>query len=133
MSREIRAQALLLESVLNHRPLPGMTEVLAMPNLHFGDDNSQIILVDDRNVSDIHFPSRVRIMTRDELKSLAPDVPPQVFEFLSPEHFPEKISVRLRLSVAFPGHGLVPSGEIVATFYDRDPLTATEPTHVIAY
>ena len=37
------------------------------------------------------------------------------------------------LSVAFPGHGLVPSGEIVATFYDRDPLTATEPTHVIAY
>lgn len=133
MSREIRAQALLLESVLNHRPLPGMTEVLAMPNLHFGDDNSQIILVDDRNVSDIHFPSRVRIMTRDELKSLAPDVPPQVFEFLSPEHFPGKISVRLRLSVAFPGHGLVPSGEIVATFYDRDPLTATEPTHVIAY
>ena len=133
MSREIRAQALLLESVLTHRPLPGMTQVLALPDVAFGDDKDQIILVDDRSASELSFPSRVQIMTRDELESLAPDVPPQVFEFQAPEHFPGKISVRLRLSVAFAGHGLVPSGEIVATFYDRDPLTTTEPTHVLAY
>ena len=133
MSREIRAQALLLESVLTHRPLPGMTHVLAMPDVVFGDDNSQIILLDDRSSSELSFPSRVHVMSRDELESLAPDDPPQVFEFQLPEQFPGKISVRLRLSVPFPGHGLVPSGEIVATFYDRDPLTATEPTHVMAY
>ena len=133
MYREIRAQALLLESVLTHRPLPGMTQVLAVPDYAVGDDNGQIILVDDRSSSELGFPSRVSIMTRDELESLAPDDQLRILEFQPPEHFPGKISVRLRFSVVFPGRGLVPIGEIVATFHDRDPLTATEPTHVLAY
>jgi len=133
MSREIRAQALLLKSLLTRQPLPGMTQPLAMPDAAFEDDNSQIILLDDRSSSQLGFPARVRIMSRDELQSLAPDSPPRLFEFQPPEQFPGKISVRLRLSIIFPGHGLVPDGEIVATFYDRDPLTATDPTHVLAY
>lgn len=133
MTREIRAQALLLESVLNQRPLPGMTQVLTVPDGVPGNDNDQIILVDDRDPSELNFPSRVSIMTRDEMESLAPDDRMRIFEFQQPEHFPGKISVRLRLSVASPGRGLLPVGEIVATFYDRDPLTAIEPTHVVAY
>jgi hypothetical protein len=133
MSREIRAQALLLESLLTHQPLPGMTQLLAMPDVAFEDDNSQIILLDDRSSSELDFPPRVRLMSQAELQTLGPESPPQFFEFLPPEQFPGKISVRLRLSVLFPGHGLVPGGEIVATFFDRDPLTATDPTHVMAY
>lgn len=133
MSREIRAQALLLESVLNHRPLPGMTQVLAVPDDALGNDNGEIILVDDRDPSGLGFPSLVNVMSRNEMESLALDSGLRIFEFQPPEHFPEKISVRLRLSVMWPDRGLVPVGEIVATFHDEDPLTAVEPTHVVAY
>ncbi len=133
MSREIRAQALLLESVLTHRPLPGMEQAIFLPDLAPGNDDSQLILVDERDPTKLGFPGQLNIMTKDEFASLAPNDQLQIFEFQPPEQFPGKISVRLRLSVAFPGHGFVPSGEIVATFFDQDPLTATDPTHVVAY
>jgi hypothetical protein len=110
-----------------------MTQVLAVPDYPVGDDNGQIILVDDRSSSELGFHSQVSIMTKDEMASLASDEQQRIFEFLPPEHFPEKISVRLRLSIAWPGYGFLPVGEIVATFYDRDPLIAVEPTHVMAY
>jgi hypothetical protein len=133
MSREIRAQALLLESLLTRQPLPGMTQPLAMPDAVFEDDDSQIILLDDRSPSQLRFPARVRVMSTAELQSLSPDSPPPLFQFQPPEQFPGKISVRLRLLALLPGHGLLPGGEIIATFYDRDPLTTTDPTHVMAY
>ena len=133
MSREIRAQSLLLESVLTHRPLPGMTQVLAVPDYPVGGEDGHIILVDDRSSEELGFPSQVSVMTRDEMESLPPDERQRFFEFLPPEHFPEKISVRLRLSIAWPGRGFLPVAEIVATFFDRDPLTAVEPTHVMAF
>jgi len=133
MSREIRAQALLLESVLNNRPLPGMTNALTVPNNVVSGNDGQIILVDDRSPSELSFPSQVKIITRDDMESLASDNQLHVFEFLPPEHFPGKISVRLRLSVMWPGRRLLPAVEIVATFNDQDPLTAVEPTHVVAF
>ena len=132
MSREIRAQALLLEAVLAHQPLPGMTQVLAVPDA-VSDDTGQVILVDDRSSSELGFPSQVSIMSRNEMESLVLDNQLRIFEFQPPENFPGKISMRLRISVAWPGHGILPVGEIVATFYDRDPLTAVEPTHVVAF
>ena len=132
MSREIRAQALLLEAVLTHQPLPGMTHVLGVPDA-VSDDTGQVILVDDRSSSELGFPSQVSIMSRNEMESLVLDNQLRIFEFQPPENFPGKISMRLRISVAWPGHGILPVGEIVATFYDRDPLTAVEPTHVVAF
>ena len=133
MSREIRAQSLLLDSVITHQPLPGMTQAFGLPDYPVGDDNVHIILVDDRPSSELDFPSQVDIMTRDEMMSLTPDDKQRIFEFLPPEKFPGKISVRLRISIQLPDHGLIPVGEIVAPFHDRDPLTAAEPTHVLAY
>lgn len=133
MSRVIQAQALVLESLVNHRLLPGMTHVLSLPELALSDENEEIILVDDRNVSQLRFSSRVRIITKEELENLAPDFPKAVLEFLSPEHIEEKISVRLRLYIAFPSHGLLPSSELVVTFFDRDPLSTTAPTHILSF
>ena len=133
ISREIRAQALLLDSVLTHRPLPGIDRAVVFPDLSPVEDATQVLLVDDRDPSTLDFPSQVRVISRDELDTIraeADQLP--VFEFLQPEQFPGKLSVRLRISMAFPDR-IAPLGEIVATFDDREPLAAVDPTHVLAY
>lgn len=132
MSREIRAQALLLESILTKQPLPGMTHILSFPE-SLADNNRSIFLLDNRHPSKLDFPADVIIVTKDEMEDLAPDVRRLVYEFQPPEQFPKKVSVRLRLSVTFSDQGLVPVGEIVATFDDSDPLIGVEPTHIVAY
>ncbi len=127
----MRAQALVLESVLKNQPLPGMSQAMFIPDLISGTNSDQLILVDDR---ELDLPAGVRVMRHSELESLTPaNKPPQILEFLKPEQFPEKISVRLRHSVFWQDHGYVPSSEIVATFFDRDPLTTTKPTNLVAY
>ena len=133
MYREIRAQALLLESVLTHRPLPGMNQVRSLPSLKTGDEDIQIILVvDDPSSTELSFPSEARTVTKDELESLGPRNQLQVLEFQPSDSNPGEISVRLWLSVDMPGHGFVKIEEIVATFHDRDPLTATKLPYVFA-
>ena len=128
MARKKRAQALLLESVLNGKPLPGMDRVLTFPELEAGSDT--VLLVDDRDPAELELPSQVRLAGSNEIenaKTRQRYTP--VLEFLDGEAMPGKVSVRLRLSRA-GGGDVLPLGEIVATFADTDPLTAAEPTHV---
>lgn len=134
MSRETQAQALLLESVLTQTPLPGLDRVLAFPDLGpLAGDDGEILLVDDRDPSELDLPARVRVVGSEEMDAVsAREGLTPVLEFLPPEAMEGKVSVRLRLSRAGGGQTL-PLGEIVATFADRDPLTAVDPTHVLAY
>jgi hypothetical protein len=56
----------------------------------------------------------------------------RLLEFLQPEHFPGKISIRVQLSIALPNDAPAPIEGIVATFDNRDPLGAVDPTYVLA-
>ena len=133
MARKKRAQALLLESVLNGKALPGADRVLTFPELESLRGEDPVLLVDDRDTAELDLASQLRLVGRSELEnartrqSYTP-----VLEFLDGEAMPGKVSVRLRLSRA-GGGDVLPLGEIVATFADTDPLTAAEPTHVLAY
>ena len=133
VSKEVRAQVLVLESVLTHRPLPGMDRALAFPDPIQREDDVQVVLVDDREASTLELPPQIRIIRSTELETMQPDEPLPFLTFLEPESFAGKIGVRLRLSLALPDRDPAPLGEIVATFDDRDPLVAVYPTHVLAY
>jgi hypothetical protein len=133
MTRQTRAQALVLESILLHRPLPGIGRVVAFSGIGPGESGSQILLVDDRDTSDLGLPSQLRIMSHTEFATFHPDEQVRVLEFLTPEEFPGKISVRVQMSIAVPNEGLFPVEGMVATFADRDPLRAVEPTSVMAF
>ena len=130
--REIRAQALVLESILAHRPLPGIDRAVFFPGLGLRDDDPQIVLVDDRDPSDLGFPSQLRIISRDSLDTIRSERELRLLEFLQPEHFPVKISIRVQLSIALPNDAPAHIEGIVATFDNRDPLGAVDPTYVLA-
>jgi hypothetical protein len=133
MTRETRAQALVLESILTHRPLPGVDRAVSFLDLGLHNHDPQVVLVDDRDPSELGFPSQLRIISRDKLDTIRSERELRLLEFLQPEHFPGKISVRVQLSIALPNDDPMPLEGIVATFNDSDPLTAVEPTHVLAY
>jgi hypothetical protein len=134
MSREMRAQALVLESMLMHRPLPGINRAVIFPDFDLVQDVTQVMLVDERDPSSLGFPSQVRVTGRAEAEKIrAVEEQVLVLDFLQPEQFPGKLGVRLRASLAFPDRDPAPLGEIVATFDDCDPLVAVDPTHVLAY
>lgn len=133
MSREVRAQALVLESLLNNRPLPGLDRSVGLVGGASREGDVGMVLVDDRDLSDLDFPAQIRVVTRDEFETIRHEERMEFLEFLQPEHFPGKISVRVQRSIALPNGDRVPVEGIVATFDDRDPLTAVEPTHVLAF
>lgn len=133
MTRETRAQALVLESILMHQPLPGMDRVLTFPDLGRRADDAQVVLIDDRNPSELGFPTALRMISRDELDTIRSEAGLRYLEFVEPEPLPDKISVRVQLSVASPDGGFVPLEGMVATFDDSDPLSAVEPTNVVAF
>lgn len=135
MSREIRAQAMVLESMLMHMALPGVERPIVFPDLADPTDAALILLLDDRDPIELEsFPSQIRVITADELESIRTgDDRTLLFEFLEPEQIPGTLGVRLRVSAAPHGAAPAPLGEVVATFDDRDPLIAVEPTHVLAY
>ncbi len=121
MTREHRAQALVLQSVLANRPLPGMQEAVGFSEI---EEDAELALVDDRDPSDFDLPPHVRLVSTADLATLAAEGRLLVLQFAEPEPFPGKVSVRLRLSVVLPEHGQVPLEELVTTFIDSDPLRA---------
>ena len=122
-----------MESVITHRPLPGIDRIVAFPDPIQRKDDVHVVLVDHRDGSTFELPPQVRIISPTELETMQPDEPMPFLEFMEPESFAGKVGVRLRLSLALPDRDPAPLGEIVATFGDRDPLVAVDPTHVLAY
>ena len=110
-----------------------MDRALAFPDPIQREDDVQVVLVDDREASTLELPPQIRVIRPTELETMQPDEPLPFLTFLEPEGFAGKIGVRLRLSLALPNRDPAPLGEIVATFDDRDPLIAVDPTHVLAY
>jgi hypothetical protein len=110
-----------------------MDQVIAFPDPIHGEGDPRVVLVDDRDPSGLALPPQVLVTTRDELPETEVEEGLRFLEFLPAEDMPGKVGVRLRLSILLPGHGPAPLGEIVATFDDSDPLTAVDPTHVLAY
>ena len=131
--RQVRAEALLLESIITHRPLPGINRVVSFPDLGPDTGAGAVVLVDDREPSGLGFPPQIRIVDDETLKTLSSEHELPVLRFLQAETVQGKITVRLQLSIALPTGDPVPLEGIVATFSDSDPLTAVEPTHVLAY
>ena len=130
MTNEFRAQETVLESVLGGRPLPGRDDIISFTGIA---DGRGVVLLDDRDLSDVELPRSLPVVGRDELAAGGLDDRTQVLEFLEPEPFPDRIGVRVRLSIVLAGRGLVPLEEIVVTFLDRDPLVVVEPTHLLTY
>ena len=122
-----------MESILMHQPLPGMDRVVTFPDLGRRADDAQVVLIDDRDPSELGFPPQLRIISRDELDTIRSEEGMRYLEFVEPEPLPDKISVRVQLSIASPDEGLVPLEGMVATFDDSDPLSAVEPTSVVAF
>ena len=68
--REVRAQVLVLESVLTHRPLPGMDRALAFPDPIQGEDDVQVVLVDGNDVIQHVSPETLDPVVRQNSKRL---------------------------------------------------------------
>lgn len=132
-TRETRAQGLLLEAVLKHQPLPGIDRVVTLPDLGPDIDPSTFVVVDDRDPATLGFPPQVRVVGQDALGTLQLEDELRVLRFLQPQLSPGTIGLRLQLSIALPDGGVVPLEGILATFRDSDPLTAEEPTHILAF
>ena len=131
--RQVRAEALLLESIITHRPLPGIDRVVTLPDLGGDVGAARVVLVDDREPSGLGFPPQIRVVDDETLKTLSSEHELPVLRFLQSEVLDGKITVRLQLSIALPNEDLIPVEGIVATFNDSEPLTAVEPTHVLAF
>lgn len=131
--RQVRAEALLLESIITHRPLPGIDRVVTLPDLGGDVGATRVVLVDDREPSGLGFPPQIRVVDGETLKTLSSEHELPVLRFLQSEVLDGKITVRLQLSIALPNEDLIPVEGIVATFNDSEPLTAVEPTHVLAF
>lgn len=131
--RQVRAEALLLESIITHRPLPGIDRVVTLPDLGGDVGAARVVLVDDREPSGLGFPPQIRVVDGETLKTLSSEHELPVLRFLQSEVLDGKITVRLQLSIALPNEDLIPVEGIVATFNDSEPLTAVEPTHVLAF
>jgi hypothetical protein len=110
-----------------------MDRVVTFPDLGRRADDAQVVLIDDRDPSELGFPPQLRIISRDELDTIRSEEGLRYLEFVEPEPLPDKISVRVHLSIASPDEGLVPLEGMVATFADSDPLGAVEPTSVVAF
>jgi len=110
-----------------------MDRILTFPDLGHRADDAQVVLIDDRNPSELGFPPEIRIASRDELDTIRSEEGLRYLEFVEPEPLPDKISVQVQLSVASPDGGFVPLEGMVATFDDSDPLSAVEPTNVVAF
>jgi hypothetical protein len=123
----------VFESILSHRSLPGLGRAVTFSGIGPGKADSRIIIVDDRDVSDLEFPSHVGIMSHTDFATFRPDEKVRVLELLTPEEFSDKLSVRVQMSIFVPNEGLFPVEGIVATFMDQDPLRAVEPTSVMAF
>jgi hypothetical protein len=89
--------------------------------------------VDDRDPATLGFPPQVRVVGQDALGTLQLEDELRVLRFLQPQLSPGTIGLRLQLSIALPDGGVVPLEGILATFRDSDPLTAEEPTHILAF
>lgn len=131
--RQVRAQALLLESIITHRPLPGIDRFVTLPDLGSDIGAASVVLLDDREPSGLGFPPQVRVVNDETLKTLSSEHELPVLRFLQSEVLDGKITVRLQLSIALPNEDPIPVEGIVATFNDSEPLTAVEPTHVLAF
>lgn len=133
LPRQVRAEALLLESITTHRPLPGINRVVSFPDLGSDAGSATVVLVDDREPSALGFPPQIRVVDDETLKTLSSEHELPVLRFLESEILDGKITIRLQLCVALPNEDPIPLEGIVATFNDREPLTAVEPTHVLAF
>lgn len=131
---EQQARQAVLDALLSGTPLPGGIQPLLFPDTPRIAEGP-VILVDTGDQG-LCLPSRVRSVppgASPDLLHQQPAAP--VLEFLEPEPFPNRVGVRLRVSRLEDQVGLVPLGEIVATFVStaESNLTVTDPTHVVAF
>ncbi len=128
-----RAQQAVLEALLGRQTLPGSAEPLLVPDLpDLGA--APVVLVASAELDPATvLPQGLR--TVDD--AAEPDAEPgtAVLELLGPEAFPDRESVRVRVSRLDDQHRTVPLGEVVVTFVEGDDgdLMVTEPTHVLGY
>lgn len=131
--RRVRAEALLLESIITRRPLPGIDRVVSFPDLGSDVGAATVVLVDDREPSTLGFPTPIRVVDDETLKALSSEHEMPALRILESEVQQGRITIRLQLSMALPSEDPIPVEGIIATFSDSDPLTAVEPTHVLAF
>ena len=131
--RRARAEGLLLESIITHRPLPGIGRVVTFADLGSDVGAATVVLVDDREPSALGFPTQIRVVDDETLKTLSSERELPVLRFLQSEVLDGKITIRLQLCIALPQEDPIPVEGIVATFNDSEPLTAVEPTHILAF
>ena len=133
MNIDLRARQAVLDALLSGTPLPGGVQPLLFPDTpHITD--AAVALIEDHGPA-LRVPPRVRVVPRKALRELLGDQSIPVLEFLEPEPFPDRVGVRLRVSRVEGQSGLVPLGEVIATFTSSptSDLTVTDPTHVLAY
>jgi hypothetical protein len=123
----------VLESLLGRRPLPGSDQPLLLPDLPDLATQRRVVLVDIPE-ADLHTPPVSGVEATTDADG-AGESGTAVLQFLPPEAFPDRVGVRLRVSVVDDNARLLPLGEVVATFVQDDSgaLVSTQPTHVLAY
>lgn len=135
MRIEQLAQQAVLEALLGRKPLPGSAQPLLFPDiLDLGEGRPTVLApAADLELSREAAAAVRTLPTPASEEDL--EAGTAVLEFLAPEQFPNRTSVRLRVSVRDEQGRDLPLGEVVATFTagpDGD-LVTTEPTHVLAY
>ena len=134
MSRQARAQAMVLRSLLKGEVLPGSGGAILFPDLGLFPDAGRVVFVDDRVRDSLELGAGVLVARPGEPPPpSAADEATLIFEFLPPEPVPGRVSVRLRVSVARGDGGPTPLGEVIAVFQDRDPLAVVDPPSVLSF
>ena len=118
---------------LREEILVGRHCALTFPDLGLDVGTEKAVLVDDREPSGLGFPRHIRVVDEETLKTLSSEHELPVLRFAHSEVLQDKITIRLQLSIALPNDDPIPIEGIVATFDDSEPLTAVEPTHVLAF
>lgn len=135
MTIERKARQAVLDALLSGAPLPGGVQPLLFPDFPHIAETAAVVLVDPDDPR-LELPPRVSIAPAGALTTaLGDDHSTPVLEFLTPEPFPDRVGVRLRMSQMDDHARLVSLGEIIATFTTTaaGDLMVTEPTHVVAH
>ena len=115
-TRQVRAEALLLESVVTQRPLPGIDRVVTFPDLVPTSVREQAVssTIESHRGWDFHLRSASSTTRRSRHSSSEHELP--VLRFVQAEVVQGKITVRLQLSIALPNDDPIPIEGIVSTF-----------------
>jgi hypothetical protein len=122
-------QDLLLEHVLTSVALPGRTAPLSFPDLEYVLQSDERLLLGDG-----YCGASERVTVVDSIVGRATDGPTGFLHFESPQEEAGRVTLRLRVLLAFPDAEPLPLGELIATFAPKGTgWTTVEPTHALAF